>query len=80
MGIALLKTIFTFYFLLQIIGCYIKNKKYTWDELLQQFAGAIRATQHRQTGFAATIMMLGREVNQPIYILLGTASLNNTAG
>ena len=58
--------------LLQAIKCFLKGKQQNWDCHLQQLAGAIRATVNRQTGFTPNLMMLGREVNQPIDILLGT--------
>lgn len=32
--------------LLQTLRCYIKNKQDTWDEYLQQFAGALRASKN----------------------------------
>lgn len=56
--------------LLQALRCYIKNKQDTWDEYLQQLAGALRASKNRQTGFTPNEMMLGRDVIQPLYILL----------
>jgi len=46
------------------------------DVHLQQLAGAIRSTQHRQTGFTPNQMMLGREVIQPLDLFLGTARFN----
>ena len=62
---------------LQSIRCYIKNKQNNWDMHLQQIAGAIRATQNRQTGCTPNLLMLGREVMQPVDIMLGTAQINN---
>ena len=59
--------------LLQMIRCHIRGQQDTWDEHLQQLAGAVRATVNRQTGFSANMMMLGREVLQPIDLMLGTA-------
>lgn len=43
--------------LLQALRCYIKNKQDTWDEYLQQLAGASRASKNRQTGFSPNEMM-----------------------
>lgn len=57
--------------------CFIKNKQKNWDVHLQQLAGAIRATKHRQTGFTPNQMMLGRDVVQPLDLLLGTVRANN---
>ena len=62
--------------LLQIICVYLKGNQRTWDENLQLLAGAIRASVHRTTGFTANRMMLGREVLEPIDMMLGTASQN----
>ena len=62
---------------LQTIRCYLKNKQNDWDSHLQQIAGAIRATENRQTGFTPNFMMLGREVTQPIDLMLGTSEINN---
>lgn len=46
------------------------------DENLQVLAGALRATRNRQTGYTPNMLMLGREVVQPIDVLLGTAAVN----
>ncbi|XP_062602775.1 uncharacterized protein LOC134264500 [Saccostrea cucullata] len=58
---------------LQAIRCYMENisQQKDWDLHLQQIAGAIRATVNRQTGFTPNRMMLGREVSQPLDIMLG---------
>lgn len=58
---------------LQAIRCYMENisQQKDWDLHLQQIAGAIRATVNRQTGFTQNRMMLGREVSQPLDIMLG---------
>ncbi|XP_021376388.1 uncharacterized protein LOC110465118 [Mizuhopecten yessoensis] len=56
-----------------MIRCYLQ-KQQQWDHHLQQIASAIRATQHRQTGFTPNLMMLGREVDQPIDLMLGTVT------
>ena len=58
--------------LLQIIRAYLKGNQRTWDENLQLLAGAIRASVNRTTGFTANRMMLGREVLEPIDLMLGT--------
>ena len=62
--------------LLQIICAYLKGNQRTWDKNLQLLAGAIRASVNRTTGFTANRMMLGREVLEPIDLMLGTASQN----
>lgn len=62
---------------LQAIRCYINNKQSEWDIHLQQIAGAIRATENRQTKFTPNFLFLGRETTQPIDLILGTCNLNN---
>lgn len=51
---------------------YIKNKQDTWEEYLQQLAGALRASKNRQTGLTPNEMMIGRDVIQPLDIFLDT--------
>ena len=63
--------------ILQTIRCFIQNKQHNWDIHLQQLVSAIRSTTNIQTGFTPNLMMLGREVFQPIDILLGTARLQS---
>lgn len=60
---------------LQAIRCYLKNVRFQrhWDRHLQLIAGAIRATMNRQTCFTANKMMLGREIMQPVEIMMGVA-------
>ena len=60
--------------LLQMIRCHIKGNPGTWDECLQQLAGAVRSTINRQTGFTPNMMMYGREVVHPADLMLGTFS------
>ncbi|CAG2252545.1 unnamed protein product [Mytilus edulis] len=55
----------------QLIRCFLKKTQNRWDIHLQQLAGAIRATENRQTGFTPNFMVFGREVNQPIDLVLG---------
>ena len=57
--------------LLQLIRCFLRNNQNTWDEYLQQLAGAIRSTVNRNTGFTPNMMMLGREVMGPVDLLFG---------
>jgi len=60
--------------ILQAIRCFLNKSQADWDLHLQQLAGAIRATENRQTGYTANFMMLGREVSHPLDIMLGTTS------
>ncbi len=59
--------------ILQMVRCFVQGHHRDWDEHLPILAGAIRAMENRQTGFTPNMMMLGREVNQPIDLLVGTA-------
>jgi len=62
--------------LLQTIRCFLKNKQNNWDKFLQQLAGAIRSAKNPQTGFSPNLLMLGREVFQPVDIMFGNVALN----
>ena len=57
--------------ILQIIRCYLDKGLDSWDEHTQQIAAAIRSTVNRQTGFTPNRLMLGREVNVPLRMMLG---------
>ena len=57
--------------ILQLIRCFLRGNQQTWDEHLQQLAGAIRSTINRNIGFTPNLMMLGREVMLPIDIMIG---------
>ena len=57
---------------LQLIWCFLKSNQKSWDEHLQQLAGAIRSTVNRHTGFTPNMMMLGREVMLPVDLMLGS--------
>ncbi len=48
--------------------CYIKNRN-EWDRHLSQLAGALRSSVNRDTGFTPNMLMLGREVNQPVNLM-----------
>ncbi len=61
--------------LLQMVRCFLQNNQRNWDLYLQQLAGAMRASVSRQTGFSANMLMLGREVMQPMDLILRSPSL-----
>ena len=56
--------------ILQLLRSYSKNH-HQWDECLQQLASAIRSTVHRQTGATPNKIMLGREVEGPLDLMIG---------
>ena len=58
---------------LQSIRCCIKNKQSNWNfHLEQQIAGAIRATENRQTNFTPNMLFLRRETTQSKDLMLRT--------
>ena len=62
--------------LLQTIRCTLERSQIDWDKHLSLLAGAICSMEHRQTGFSANMLMLGREVLKPVDIVFDTASAN----
>ena len=60
--------------LLQIIRCYLKKGQDHWDEFVQLAAAAIRSTVNRMTRYTPNRLMLGREVNVPLSLMLGCES------
>jgi hypothetical protein len=65
--------------LLTMIRCFIKQDPQTWDTLVPQLTGAIRATPNRSTGFTPNLMMLGREVTSPADVVLAPADKGEDA-
>ena len=57
--------------LLQLIRCFLRSNKKSWNEHLQQLAGAIRSTINQTTGFTPNLMMLGREILLPMNLMIG---------
>ena len=57
--------------LLQLIRSFLRSNQKSWDEHLQQLAGAIRSTINRTTGFTPNLMMLGREILLPVNLMIG---------
>ena len=56
--------------ILQILRCFIQGQQEDWDIPLATLGMAIRSTVNRQTGFTPNFLMLGREVLQPIDLML----------
>jgi transposase InsO family protein len=63
--------------LLQMIRCYIDGNVRHWDRDLPLLVMALHAAENRSTGFSPNMLMLGREVNMPIDLLLGVADANS---
>ena len=55
--------------LMDAIRCFINSSPSDWDYYLPQLAGAIRSTVNRSTGFTPNMLMLGREVTQPVELV-----------
>ena len=56
--------------ILQILRCFIQDQQTDWDLHLGTMGMAIRSTVNRQTGFTPNFLMLGREVLQPIDLMI----------
>lgn len=56
---------------LQMIRCYINKNNKIWDRDLPLLVMALHSTIHRQTGVTPNRIMLGREVIQPVHLLMG---------
>ena len=63
--------------LLQTIRCFLKKRQHDWDIHLQQLVSAIRSAKNPQTGFSPNLMMLGREVFQPLDVILGSCKVSS---
>ena len=48
------------------LRCYVRKSPANWDEYLPQLAGALRSAVNRSTGYTPNMLMLGREVVQPL--------------
>ena len=60
--------------ILQMLRCVIQEKQDTWDTKLPYLLAAIRSTENRSTGFTPNKLMLGREVQTPLTLMLGEKS------
>ena len=57
---------------LQMIRCFIQGQTRDWDQDLPLVVMALHSMVNRSTGFTANQVMLGREVIQPVDIVMGT--------
>ena len=55
--------------LMDAVRCFVDGKQKNWDLHIAQIAGALRSSVNRSTGYTPNMMMLGREVNQPVDLL-----------
>lgn len=51
--------------LMDAVRCFVGRNQSSWDILLPQIAGALRASVNRHTGFTRNKLMLGKEVYMP---------------
>ena len=58
--------------MLSMIRSYLKGHQQNWDENLGCLAGAYLSTLHESTGFSPNILMLDREVLQPLELIYGS--------
>ena len=56
--------------LLHMIKAYISGDQTGWDEYLNCFTSAYRATENETTGFTPNLMMLGRELSMPLEVVV----------
>jgi transposase InsO family protein len=61
--------------LLQMIRCFVEDNVTGWDKDLPLLTMALHTMVHRQTGYSANQMMLGREVLLPLDLMMGTAEI-----
>ena len=55
--------------LMDAVRYFLGKAQNKWDQHVQQFAGAIRVSVNRSTGFTLNMLMLSREVNTPAQLM-----------
>ena len=55
--------------LMDAVRCFVDGKQKNWDLHIAQIAGALSSSLNRSTGYTPNMMMLDREVNQPVDLL-----------
>lgn len=48
------------------VRCFVSKTPGDWDESIPQIASALRSCVNRSTGFTPNMLMLGREITQPV--------------
>ena len=56
--------------IMQILRCFIRDYHEDWDVYIPLVAGAIRSTVNRSTGYTPNYLMMGREVMQPLDLMM----------
>ena len=62
--------------ILAMIRCYLDKDQQNWDDDLQLLASTNHSTVNRQTCFTPNRLMHGREVLQPVDVMLGMTEAN----
>ena len=62
--------------ILVMIRCYLDKDQRNWDDDLQLLASTYHSTVNRQTCFTPNRLMHGREVLQPVDVMLGMTEAN----
>jgi transposase InsO family protein len=65
--------------LMDAVRCFVGKNQSSWDILLPQIAGALRASVNRHTGFTPNRLMLGREVNTPADLVFPPSNIKEAA-
>lgn len=52
--------------LMDAVRCFVSKTPGDWDESIPQIASALRSCVNRSTGFTPNMLMLGREITQPV--------------
>ena len=63
--------------LMDSIRCFVSKTPTNWDECLPRIVGALRSAVNRSTGYTANMLMLGREVNQPVDLVFPHPSFSD---
>ena len=51
------------------VRTFVSRSQAQWDVFIPQLAGAMRSAVNRSTGYTPNMLMLGREVNQPVDLI-----------
>ena len=60
--------------LLQMIRCTLQEGQTNWDSRLQMLMAGVRSSASSSTGFTPNLLMLGREVVQPLQLTTGVGN------
>ena len=63
----------------QMLASYVNGHRNDWDDHLPYMCTAYRSTVHESTKFSPNRLMLGREVNLPLDVMVGAPPSSNTS-